>query len=704
MLGWLITNLTKIVIWHNSPSNNVAAIDYGWPAGDMYMRYMVDLAYDWFYSEGTNNAGIGGLHILRTNALAGANQSMLADLYIGRYSTDVDGGEGGGPGFVFTNQPTWNYPQHLGYVDGASMTKLGISHWQFMQFVNMSSDIAGYGAPSWQKSFDFRINYALARTAYLGGFAALHSGPYGYADQQMWPTTLGLQLLDIAMPEANVHRIPMAGFGQWYSYLLPHKMRALHGAYGDGGPSTSYGNIMAIGRVERGYDFATWTRSGEMWQAYLVNSNLVDLSGITYPYFINIPLRWYYRNMPTPVTNSTSRVWPEDGWVVASEISTSLPQCYTQGVYFSMHARPRGNTAGHDIYSDGSYFMSAYGCNLTAGGGAGLDAYGYRPDASPGLFVGGYGYGDWIAGGIGTYLRSPLLPVIARISNFTNSSTNLVYTAADLSGCFTNVAHPLSNVITTVKRHVLFPRSKYWVIYDEFIFSSNCIAMVREHVPWNFRYRSGGSAIGSEIEMPTGGAYGSSTFISNSTVRLTNGFQFKASNFTDAQSAGYAIPPEIDVYHIVVNDTNTWGMFIATGTNFLTTGTNQNAIGSIFTNSTTNPFRNGGVSVASFAPDRAAGIWITNKTAGTNFVFCRVIVPVEPGVDAPVVTRVNDFTVTVEYDGVTETITAGDDYEPDVTYRLNTLASFSGGGGDSETPFVRSNRLQAGRAVIGVRR
>jgi hypothetical protein len=67
-------------------------------------------------------------------------------------------------------------------------------------------------------------------------------------------------------------------------------------------------------------------------------------------------------------------------------------------------------------------------------------------------------------------------------------------------------------------------------------------------------------------------------------------------------------------------------------------------------------------------------VWVYNKTPVTNWHFLTVIYPVKVGDSAPIITRIDDYTVKVQKGGVTDTI------------------NFSSGGG---TPTV-SLTLQAG--------
>jgi hypothetical protein len=505
----------------------------------------------------------------------------------------------------------------------------------------------------------------LARTTPYAGFAAHHAGPYGYVWGHTFKSTgagiVNAQMaLDLAYPQAQLHRTDFSrGFPEWYCRLNPYRMRRYHGPYGDGGNYSDYNNAGHIGYRSVGEDMASVMRSGIAEQHYKINVPFHSPAPSPIP--TEMIMRWHYRNRPPLETNTTSKVYVEDGYVAASSISPSLPDCYTNGVGFSMRARPRGSVGGHDTWTDGSLDMWAYGAQITDGGGAGLHNYDYRPESAPTLMVNGIGQ----YGVPPTHLDPPL-PVQASICAFTNNGTNFVYTAAELSGLFTNGYHPLSNLVTKVKRHVLFPRSMYWVFYDEFSSKSNATFMWRWHVPWVFRYAPSGGAFPNEASF-TGGRFGS-----NSLAMSTNGFTYVAGNYTDVNYND--TPPRVNVYVAFANATNQFGVFNATGTNSLFKDT-ANAIGTSATNSTLNPFINGGQTREAVHPDRAVGMWVTNRVASTNWHLMTVVVPQKPGVPPPVIQRIDDYTVAVTYDGVTETNTFGTSYSGPATYRVDLIAT-----------------------------
>jgi len=652
MTGWLVTNLAHVVNWFNHPSNNLAMADYGQPCSDPQVPRLICATYDWMYDYlGANTSTFKGQ--LRTNALL-ALQRQLRFWTHNSFWSDHPFPTGG----LLMNYGWTGYPKGNETSPWDRLAKIGTSH------ITIDTHIAAVAAVVIQNdgtdgtfAFNWMFNYLLAKTSPYAGFAAHHVGPYGYTDNQIYERSLlgALMVFDVAHPRAQLSRSDFASrFPEWYTRMRPYRMRKYHGPYGDYGPAGYAGHV--FGDVRRGFDLAAVSRSGLARQAWDLNrefSNTVtDLNSAQWDL---LPLRWHYRQLPAPETNTTSAVYPEDGYVIASSISPSLFECYTNGVGWSMRASPRGSSQGHNIPANLAPDLWAYGAQITDGGGISLDEYGSFAASSPGLFVNGLGEGDV---GFNLYGYGQTVPALASISHYRSSGTNFVYACADGTAMFTNTYHPLKNLVTKVKRHVLFVRSKYWVIYDEFAATSNSTFAFRWHVPWAFRFAAPGTAMAGETAF-TGNRIGS-----NSLAMTANGFTYTAGNYADAAVPN---PPRVPVHMHFANPLGSIGLFSAVGTGGLDAG-RTGVLGTANTNSTLNPFINR--TYATPNPDRAAGLWVTNRVAATNWQFMTVIVPQQPGKAPPSFISLDQNTVVVTYDGVTETNTFGTNYAGAFTYRV----------------------------------
>jgi hypothetical protein len=647
MTGWLLTNLSHQVNWFVSPSNNYAMQDYGDNESVLPLRLII-ATYDWLYDYlGSDPATFNGR--LRTNALHGLR--LVSRFWIYNDLWSASPAPTGGLKLYYD----WNYANRPNYcVEAGSFSKQGNSHQGVDLFVAMPvAWVAGQDDPEIRLHRDWMLNAMLARTSSFGGWAANHIGVYGYVDFHISSLVSGLMFLDFAFPQAQIRRTEFCTrFPEWYTRHIPYQKRSYHGPYGDGQPTGMWGHF--FGGKTRGWDLAAFTQSGVARQHYDINRGYSNSYWAASSHFDQFPVRYQYRTLPAPQTNTTSALYVEDGYVAASSKSPSEFDCFTNGVGFSFKAPPRGNYQNHQIPDALTFDLWAYGTQITDAGGGNLDSYGYHSESSPGLFINGYGQ----SGGLqAPYAYSQRVPVESSIIGFTNSGTNFVYCAADGTALFTNSFHPLKGNVTKVRRHILFPRSKYWVIYDEFGTRSNATFAFRWHIPWAFRY-SAGSALPNETVF-TGNRIGS-----NSLAMTPNGFTYVAGNYADDS---YPNPPRIPVHVQFANAPNTYGVFNAVGVNSLGVGT-ANARGTSATNSTFNPFLNRTYSTVN--PDRAVGMWVTNRVAATNWHFMTVIVPQQKGVAAPIIERLDDTTVAVTYDGVTETNTFGTNYTGAFTYRV----------------------------------
>jgi hypothetical protein len=655
MTGWLVTNLAHVVNWFNHPSNNWAMADYGQPASDPQVIRLICATYDWMYDYlGGDTSTFKGQ--LRANALLALKRQLRFWTHNGLWSDHPFP-----TGSLVLNYGWTGYPKGPETAPWDRLTKIGTSH------ITIDTHIAGVAAVVAQEddedgafAFDWILNYLIAKTTPYAGFAAHHVGPYGYTDNHTYERSLlgALMIFDVAHPRAEIWRNDFCRrFPEWYTRMRPYKMRKFHGPYSDYGPAGYSGHV--FGDVRRGFDLAAISRSGLARQAWDLNrefSNTVS-DVLSAPWDV-LPLRWHYRNLPAPKTNSTSAVYPEDGYVIASSISPSLFDCYTNGVGWSMRASPRGSSQGHNIPANLAPDLWAYGAQITDGGGMNLDDYSSYAASSPGLFVNGLGEGDV---GFNLYGYGQTVPAIAQIANFASSGTNYVYACADGTAMFTNSYHPLKNLVTRVKRHVLFVRSKYWVIYDEFGTTAPATFAFRWHIPWAFRYAAPDTALPGETVF-TGNRIGTNSLALNYT-----GLTYIAGNYAD-----YAVPnpPRVPVHMHFVNAPANIGVFVATGTNGLSLG-RTGVMGTANTNSTLNPFINR--TYTTLNPDRAAGLWVTNRVPVTNWHFMTVIVPQKPGQPPPSITSLDDRTVVVTYEGVTETNTFGTNYNGAFTYRVETI-------------------------------
>lgn len=495
--------------------------------------------------------------------------------------------------------------------------RTGTSHqWRDASMVSIVAAAAyGEGGDA-REYYDLWINYMIGRTHFTGGFAAINQGR-GYASIQIGGGGIVWNTIAFAsvFPEAQLHRIPML------RGMADWFSRITPPGFSE--THGTHGDFGFAGRV--GYwnnaDFkqlALVSREGHAWQAHLNENTFGANQGENYYYgMLAVPLVW---PPPTPTTNTNAKLFAEDGWVIASTKPANAVDAFTGGLGFIFTARPRGTEGGHSINCDGAVEIWAYGAKVTDGGGRNLDSYGYQPEAQDMVFVNGQGVK--VNSQYGLYSHEQILPWYARVAAYRHSA-EYTYAQGDLTPAFTNAYNPQAANVLKVKRHVLFSRTgKYFMIYDE----------LATRTPSTFDWQW-------HVYEPTVTALNSSGFRYSSTSRSG---QSVTSHVFHA-STGLAVD------HL-------------TGANVL-----KNPRTGVVHNDSGDPNR------------RASALWFRNATLATNFTFLATIVPQEPGKAAPSFTRLDNNTVVVTYDGVTETNTFGTNYASAYTYMVDVAAAASSG-------------------------
>jgi hypothetical protein len=492
--------------------------------------------------------------------------------------------------------------------------RTGTSHqWRDSAIVSLLAAAAyGEGGDA-REFFDLWINYMIGRTHFTGGFAAINQGR-GYASVSVRGGGIIWNTVAFmsVFPEAQLNRIPtLNGFADWFSRLTPPGYRGTHGMFGDGGDGVTP-NFTAYWNSVDFRDLALLTRSGEAWQAHLNEKAFGPSTSDTY--FYQIPSTYTVWPPPAPKTNSNAKAFLEDGWVIASTKPGNAIDAFTNGLGFIFVARPRGTEGGHSINCDGGVEMWAYGAKVTDSGAWNLDPYGYRPEAQDTLFVNGQGV--QVNSSYGNYSAEPILPWYSRIAAY-KTSADFTYALGDITPAFTNAYNPQKANVLKVRRHVLFSRTgKYFMLYDE----------LATRNPSTFHWQW-------HVLQPTLRNLTTSGFVYSSTNRLRQSI----TNHIFHASSGLAFDN-------------------MTGASAL-----KNPFTGVTYTDAGDPFR------------RANALWFRNATQATNFNFLSVIVPQEPGKSAPSFTRLDNHTVAVTYDGVTETNTFGTNYAGAYTYRVELL-------------------------------
>lgn len=666
----LVSNINHCARWYNHFLNNMAMADYGNGAGSPEAVRMLSLAYDWLY---------GAMDFTtRSNVLLSLDHTCLFFLRGGAWATvAVTGGA--------VNDYTWTYADPV-YEPWYGLGKVSHSHWSTDVGTASIAGFAGNQDSSNCMAFtQIMANHWIARGSAYSGFAASEMNR-GYTHANLYSDSViaNMATFHAVYPQVGLTNSEfLRRFPEWYSRMIPPFFRSTHETFSDG--ATWDATLVPLSRPywggpDFGRDLSYLSQDGYAYQAYATAKPLYEAfydDSNEQPWYRQV-LRANYQTPPAPLTNGLDGFYPEDGFVVSSSISPADTNCFSDGLGLFFRASPRGATIGHAVAADLGLELFAYGAHLTDGGGGNLDGYGYQPEASDTLFINGYGQRTK-NGYVQVYAWVPALPVLAWVVSYTNAA-GFVYFCGDGTGLYTNsYSYAQTSVSRMVRRHVLWPGRKYWVIYDEFLTTSPSTFGFRYHVPWTFRHDPLQNILANETNHNW---IATTCIISNSFSMLgTTGFTYVANSMADPV---WANPTRV----------KTIVKFINTGcgiTNY--SGFDWNT--STYTSdSSLNPWT--GNRFPELYP-RAQGIWVTNTAATTNWHFLTVIYPVKPGDGDPVINRLDDYTVSV--DG--EVSTFGTNYAGAYNYMVEGI------GGGWMPPYApaapRKLRLSGGVNLKGSR-
>lgn len=498
---------------------------------------------------------------------------------------------------IYTNTLTVPY-----YSDA----KIGSSHSRYDSSMGLVLTEAALGESSVMRElFPLFMNYSMAQfDPYQGDEGRGYSEQSNFKVDRQFAAAL---ISTIVFRDAKLWQNPLYfNMGKFFAYWEPTGLRTVMDPWGDLG----YGVVSAWYNT-RYYDLALLTGSGEFLRQFRRTAAFPHGGADSMPIVIDAFMPYYYQTPLEQDWSDNSFLDIEKGWAISGLYPPSNWAAFTNGVGFAFQARPAGSRIEHSSFTDGQIDLWAYGASLTVGGG---NNYVKHPMYYNGLFVDGIG------------VMNPQSPPVdswySRITAFTNTSS-FTYVAANLTKAFNRSNYNTGGLgnwtyqfytyatntrpyIADVQRHIVFPHKKYLVIYDQ----------MQATKPAQFQWLW-------HIWEPT------------SSVNPTTGsFTYTSTNLYGGT------PVKVYVQHIV--DPTLLGFNNVVGTNLSKYNpfTGENYYGQ---DGDTGPFWN-------------SSVWVYNKTPVANWHFLTVIYPVKVGDSAPIITRIDDYTVKVVKGGVTDTI------------------------------------------------
>ncbi len=501
----------------------------------------------------------------------------------------------------YTPTAAWNPTNYVGgySVHAFSPASIGTSHWFDNHYAAMYSALAGYSSSTNCRAFlDMGMNYLATRFTPFGDRAGINQGR-SYGIDGMRCLFQWTHYLSRAFPAASFTSNPILhNNAEWLSRFEPSGWIGGNEPWGDG----KFGASDHWYPKNLGRDLACLSSNGMAWQHWIsqrgdnfnwFQSSIVDYQNAGLPFF---------HPPPAPQTNTVlAKAFFEDGWVMAQSKPPNLKEGFTNGVGIIFQARPKGSEVGHSHASDLSFQLWAYGAQLTDAGGAYNSAIAQVPIGQYCLLVDG-------VGPMQGYFRQSA-PWCAKITAFTNGS-DFTYFAADGVNAYPRVrqvsggdttqeyyryqnAPPLAH-LQTVQRQILFQRRKYFVMHDTLKSTKDCKFTWLYHV------------LEPTLANPTANGF---------TYTCTNQYVGGPSVTVHVVHCAYPADLEFEnmkgnnVYRNPLNGTNYWW--------------------------------------AADPHPRSHALWYSNRTLRKDWRFLTVIYPVKAGDPAPVIRRLDDFTVEV---------------------------------------------------------
>ncbi len=516
-----------------------------------------------------------------------------------------------------TNRVYTNNIQTIYY----SAAKIAVSHVRYCAPLGLEICIASMGdVPDLMNMFPLFMNYSFAQfDPYQGdeGRGYSEQGNFKF-DREFGAATLAC----VQFPAAKLWMNPIfTNLGTFFANWEPVGWQSTMEPWGDLG----YG-FLSQWYNTRYFDLALLTQNSAIYRQYVRAWNFRQNSPDDFALCGEAFLPFYF---PTPTEADwadTTYFDPVRGWAMSGMYKPDDWNAFTNGVGFVFQARPGGSRIEHSSFTDGQVELWAYGANCVAAGSSG--GYAKHPMYYNGLMVNGIGMMNPVP---------PTDPYYSKFLIFTNNQ-NFTYVAADITKAFnrTNYQTPgLGNMtfpfytyasnavpyVSNIQRHVVFPHKKYLVLYDQ----------MQTTQPATFQWLW-------HVLEPT-----VTMNAANASFSYTCTNDYNNSNVT------------VYVQHVV--DPSLMTIRNMAGTNLCKYNpfTGENYLG---LDNDTGPFMNN-------------VIWANNNTPTNNWHFMTVIYPVKWGDAPPVITRVDDYTVKVQKDGLTDTINfAPAGYQPTLTLQM----------------------------------
>lgn len=479
--------------------------------------------------------------------------------------------------------------------DGKKMGPLSIalqstSHQYEALMVTLPGALATYEHSSVaREAFKLGVNYLIGVTNGFGFYEGWNEGLQYGTSKMKWLMNATIYF-DTVFPSVDFAKNPFLNrIGDFIARIAPVGVQ-----------SFSFGNYSSNeaawvrGRVANFRKLAYLTSNGIFLKNWRESRRrLAEIREIVLYHrpWIEYILPYYYCRPEENLEKNYMKLFKVAGWVTVNSRPPSSYEDYYDSVGMTFHCRPRGGYS-HSFFSENSFNIHAYGQVIVHGGGTTKngDQYSRSTMSHNTILVDGVGqYQDRCfikhsrAGFIAAWYHKP----------------SIVYWIGDATNAYESVPY-----LNRFRRHVLFVRKKYFIIFDDLQTNSN-------H-PSNFQWLY-------HIEPDADLAFDKEDFewtyqIGRTCVKLKHIYKTNELHYEDRQGLDGLVNP-------ITGEDYRENYYLIEGGRLL----NHN-------------------------------LWISNLTPKSKYNFLAAIFPYKSSESEPLITKLDDLTLMVEYKGKRDTI------------------------------------------------
>lgn len=460
-------------------------------------------------------------------------------------------------------------------------------------------------------AFHMGVNYLIGITNGFGPEEGWNEGA-GYGNSKMKWLMNATIYLDTAIPGANFGKNPFYKIiGDFFCHIAPVGLQ--HTSFGNGGLNQTR---IHSNRVANFRKLAYLIGDGH----FLINrrETLKMMGREDRPYYhrlwIEYVLPYYYEKPRESLDDTKTKLSKIAGWVTTNSKNPSIYDDYKDAVGMIFHCRPRGGYS-HSFFNENAFDIFAYGEAITHGGGTteNTDNYADQTMSHNSILIDGVGqyqYRYWPLSRLGDKYHRVPGDRVGYIAAF-DKSDDYVYWIGDATSAYETVPY-----LKRFCRHILFVKEKYFVIFDDLVTDPSHEA---SKFQWLYHVYPEASLKISES--------GFSYKISEANVKVKHIANSNDLIFEDRTGIDGLINP-------------------ITGDNYKRFGRGADLF--------------------------EHNIWVSNSTPANDFQFLAVVFPYRDSDPEPIITKLDDMTVKIEYGTEVDIIS----YDPDSKHSPDILVDY----------------------------